>query len=68
MQKYCFYSKRDVKREPQSVIQAENLQQAGQFFALQKGLSLDDFNLIFTVAPYIHENTTTKSSKQLLFG
>lgn len=64
--KYCFYSKNDPKQEPIGACEALTLQEAIKFFALTKMLPTDQFQILFNVKPFTHEEGYSPNSKQLL--
>lgn len=64
--KFCFYSKNDPKKEPVGACEALSMQEAVRFFSLTKMLPIDQFQILFGVKQFTHEETYSTSNKQLL--
>jgi len=57
MQKFKCYNTSDINQEPVSVIEADNLKSAINYFAAQKQLEVSQFLSIFSVGEWDQRNT-----------
>lgn len=66
--KFCFYSKQDPKQEAIGACEALSHDEALKFFALTKMLPVDQFQILFGIKQFTHEESNQGNSKQLLKG
>jgi hypothetical protein len=57
MQKFKCYNTSDINQETVSIVEAENIHAAINYFAAQKKLSVENFLRIFSVSEWKQKNT-----------
>ena len=64
--KYTFFSRRDKKKEPLGIIEANSLNEATKFFSTMKDLPENAFLNIYNIQEY--DKRGSAGTKQMLFG